>query len=134
VEHRDEIEERGDEPEARDQWHERSAREHNGDRSVREEPALGFPGEKHDERRVHRERGNAGNEIRTHAAKRQDAVGRRKIPAREQARGNAAPHEDEASEVDDDHRPLGRLPSVHGQNLRRTTFVAMITLGASGCT
>jgi len=115
VEHRDEIQERRHEPQVVDERDQRCARENDGERSVSEEPAIGFPGEQRDERRVQRERDEAGNEVGMHTAERQHAVGRGKILPRQQAHDNAAPQQDKAAEVDDDHRLRRRPPSLHGQ-------------------
>jgi hypothetical protein len=113
VEHRDNVQERRHEPQVVEECDQRHAREHDGERTVREEPAIRLPREQHDERCVERERDDAGNEIRMNATDRQDAVVRGEILPRDEARRDAAPKERKAAEVDDDHRPLRRLPARH---------------------
>jgi hypothetical protein len=113
VQHRDDVQERRHEPQVVDKCDQRAAREHDGERSVRKEPAIRRPGEQRDERCMERERDDAWNEVRMHATHRQHAVVRREILARDEARRNAAPQERKPAEVDDDHRPLRRFPAQH---------------------
>jgi hypothetical protein len=118
MEHGDEVEERGHEPEVVDQRNQRSAGHDDGDWPMREQPSPRLPREENDDGRMQRERDDAGNEVRLRAAQRQHAVVRREVLAREEARGDPAPQERKAAEVDDHHRPFSRLPPRHGSPFR----------------
>jgi len=83
VEHGDEIDKRGHEPEIVDQRDKRSAGDDDRDRPMGEQPSIRLPCEKDDDGRMQRERDDAGDEVRMRAGERQHAVVRREVPVSE---------------------------------------------------